>query len=175
VQIQVGSRGLIPAAPAMLFGHSLGGLFATYALLTQPEAFGRYAIGAPSLWWHGRAALALERSVAAARTDLPVKVFLGVGALETHAGRLLEASRLSAPERALTAAWTIDMVADTRQLARQLESRNYQGLWLRTRVFDDEFHISVWPLVLSHALRSMFGAPGGVETATAAGTQGGSS
>jgi predicted alpha/beta superfamily hydrolase len=159
VEIQVRARGLSPAAAPMLFGHSLGGLFATYVLLSEPTAFGRYGIGSPSLWWHGKASLALEHSAAAARADLPAQVFLGVGALETHAGRQLEASRLSAPERAITASWPIDMVADTHQLARQLESRKYPGLSLRTCVFDDEFHISVWPLVLSRALRSMFGAP----------------
>jgi hypothetical protein len=36
------------------FGHSLGGLFGTYALLAEPTRFRRYGVGSPSLWWdHG--------------------------------------------------------------------------------------------------------------------------
>jgi predicted alpha/beta superfamily hydrolase len=37
----------------VLFGHSLGGLFAAHALLTRPEAFSAYIVGSPSLWWDG--------------------------------------------------------------------------------------------------------------------------
>jgi len=39
----------------VLVGHSFGGLFATYALLTQPEMFDGYISISPSLWWDDRA------------------------------------------------------------------------------------------------------------------------
>lgn len=34
-----------------LTGHSLGGLFATYALVKRPDLFQQYFIFSPSLWW----------------------------------------------------------------------------------------------------------------------------
>ena len=38
---------------SILFGHSLGGLFVAYALLTRPDAFATYLAISPSLWWDG--------------------------------------------------------------------------------------------------------------------------
>lgn len=36
----------------VLFGHSLGGLFALYTLNTRPNAFSAYGVASPSLWWN---------------------------------------------------------------------------------------------------------------------------
>jgi len=38
---------------SILFGSSLGGLFATYALLQRPGAFDAYIAASPALWWDG--------------------------------------------------------------------------------------------------------------------------
>ncbi len=47
------------AAPfRILAGHSLGGLFVTHALLTQPESFHGYIASSPSLWWNDGAVAA---------------------------------------------------------------------------------------------------------------------
>lgn len=35
-----------------LFGHSYGGLFTLYTLLTQPHLFKHYIAASPSLWWY---------------------------------------------------------------------------------------------------------------------------
>ncbi|KAK4442175.1 Alpha/Beta hydrolase protein [Podospora aff. communis PSN243] len=35
-----------------LYGHSFGGLFVTYALISQPAEFDTYLIASPSLWWN---------------------------------------------------------------------------------------------------------------------------
>jgi len=35
-----------------LWGHSYGGLFAMHVLFSRPEAFSRYIVGDPSVWWH---------------------------------------------------------------------------------------------------------------------------
>lgn len=35
-----------------LYGHSYGGLFVLYSLLTTPGAFGHYIAASPSLWWY---------------------------------------------------------------------------------------------------------------------------
>ncbi|WP_374299986.1 alpha/beta hydrolase [Paracoccus sp. (in: a-proteobacteria)] len=43
----------VPVDPARrsLWGHSFGGLFTLYALLTQPNSFARFASISPSIWW----------------------------------------------------------------------------------------------------------------------------
>jgi hypothetical protein len=35
-----------------LYGHSFGGLFVVYALISQPEAFDTFLAASPSLWWN---------------------------------------------------------------------------------------------------------------------------
>ncbi|MEE8191556.1 MAG: alpha/beta hydrolase-fold protein [Gemmatimonadales bacterium] len=44
---------------SVLVGHSFGGLFAAYALLTRPEAFNAYVSISPSLWWNDRSMVEL--------------------------------------------------------------------------------------------------------------------
>jgi predicted alpha/beta superfamily hydrolase len=144
---------------SMFFGHSLGGLFANYVLVTKPETFTRYGIGSPSLWWHRSAAFDLEAAYAATHDDLPAKVYFSIGEHETHEGRQLEASRLPADEARIAGLWYIDMVADMQRMVSVLTSRNYPGLQLESAVFPDEFHITVPLLNLTRALRYLFDAP----------------
>ncbi|MCW2602865.1 MAG: hypothetical protein JWN61_1000 [Pseudonocardiales bacterium] len=144
---------------SMLFGHSLGGLFATYALLREPEAFDRFGIASPSYWWGHGAIAGIERATAAERSDLPASVYLGIGEHETHEGRQREASRLPPTEAALAAVRHIDMVGDLQEFARTLRGRGYPGLVLHEQVLAGEFHITVGPLALSRALRTLYGAP----------------
>jgi predicted alpha/beta superfamily hydrolase len=159
LQPWVNANYLVDPESSMYFGHSLGGLFATYALLTRPETFGCYGIGSPSLWWHKSVAFDVEAEYAAAHDDLPAKVFFSIGEHEDHGGRQREASRLSDEERAITALWYIDMVADTERMVAQLQSRNYPKLELESAVFANEFHITVPLLNLSRALRYVFDTP----------------
>jgi predicted alpha/beta superfamily hydrolase len=144
---------------SMFFGHSLGGLFATYVLVTQPETFKRYGIGSPSLWWHRSVALELEAAYAATHDDLRAKAYFCIGELETHEGRQLEASRLPADEARIAGLWYIDMVADMQRMVSALESHNYPSLELASAVFADEFHITVPFLNLTRSLRYLFDAP----------------
>jgi len=145
---------------ATFFGHSFGGLFATYALLTQPATFLRYGISSPSLWWHDHTMFAVEEQYAAAHHDLAANVFFAVGAHEDHEGRQREASRTSADERAITAAWVIDMVADTERMVASLRGRRYPSLSIGDVVLPGEYHVTVPQLSLSRALRFLYGAPG---------------
>jgi len=152
-------RYLVDPELTAYFGHSLGGLFGTYALLTAPDTFSRYVIGSPSYWWNGGAAFRLEQAYAGAHDDLSARVFMGIGAHEDHDGRLREASRLSEEEQAITGSRYIDMVDDMQRMATTLRSRNYPGLRLDTEVFVDEFHISVPLLTLNRALRVLYDSP----------------
>jgi predicted alpha/beta superfamily hydrolase len=141
------------------FGHSLGGLFGTYVLLTAPQTFRRYAIGSPSLWWDNEVSFDAEQAYAYTHADLPARVFFGVGANETHAGRGREAVNYPDDIRSKATAWYIDMVDSTQRMAMRLEQRRYPNLRVALAVFADEFHVSVASLILSRALRELFDAP----------------
>jgi len=141
------------------FGHSLGGLFGTYALLTEPQIFQGYGIGSPSLWWHADMMFDVEDSFAQQHDDLPARVFVSVGEHETHEGRQREASRLPPDVAAIAGLRYIDMVADSERMVARLRSRNYPGLRIDSIVVPGEFHITVPLLNLSRSLRFLFGAP----------------
>ncbi|MCW9016622.1 MAG: alpha/beta hydrolase-fold protein, partial [Kangiellaceae bacterium] len=44
------------------FGFSAGGIFGTYALMTQPDTFKNYILGSPSIWSHAPALFAQENA-----------------------------------------------------------------------------------------------------------------
>jgi uncharacterized protein len=146
-------------AGASYFGHSFGGLFGSYVLLREPAVFRSYIIASPSLWWDNDAIFALEERYARAHDDLAATVYFGIGADETHEGRLREAQNMPPDQQAKTGARYIDMVADMARLTGRLRDRRYPALNLRTEIFPGEFHITVPPLALSRGLRYAFGAP----------------
>jgi predicted alpha/beta superfamily hydrolase len=144
---------------SMFFGHSQGGLFANYVLLTQPDTFRRYGIGSPSLWWDNDMMFDYEARYSETHDDLPAHAFFAVGAYEDHDGRQREVSRLSADERAAAGLRFIDMVADTERMVGALRGRNYPSLAVDRVVLPDEFHVTVAHVNLSRALRNLFEAP----------------
>jgi hypothetical protein len=159
LQPWVRSRYRVDAEDSAYFGHSLGGLFGTFVLLTSPDTFRKYGIGSPSLWWDDDMMFDYEVAYADAHDDLPAKVFFTVGAFEDHDGRQREASRLPAEEGAKANLRYIDMVADTERMVDSLRGRQYPSLDLANVVQPDEFHITVAPLNLSRSLRHLFDAP----------------
>lgn len=142
-----------------LFGHSLGGLLATWVMLTEPGAFRRYLIGSPSLWWDDNMMFRYEEAYAGTHDDLPVTAFFGIGADETLEGRIRESARLAPDLQQQVTALPLDMVDDMHRLVDRLESRSYPGLKSRCVVLPDEFHVTVAPLILSRGLRHLFDAP----------------
>lgn len=115
-----------------LGGHSLGGLFTTYALLTEPATFNRYWIGSPSLWWDS---LSIFGSVAAAqaRADQPKgRAFLTVGSLETDV-----------------------MVPPMQRMAARLKT-GFPALEVNSLVYPNETHMSVLGGAISRALRVLY-------------------
>lgn len=159
LQPWVRSRYRVDTEDSVYFGHSLGGLFGTYVLLTRPSTFRKYGIGSPSLWWDDDLMFEYEASYAGTHDDLPATVFFTVGAFEDHDGRQREAGRLPPEERAKAGLRHIDMVADTERMAASLRARHYPNLDLAGTVLPDEFHITVPHLNLSRSLRYLFDAP----------------
>lgn len=149
---------------SMFFGDSLGGLFATHVLLSEPAAFRRYGIGSPALWWGDGLMFEREADYAGSHEDLPAKVFFSVGAYETVAGRARYREQLPADLRARAEAEDeadppADMVADTERMARALRGRGYPSLEIECEVLPGEYHETAPPLNLSRALRFLFDAP----------------
>ena len=113
-----------------LVGHSYGGLFANWVLLTAPETFSRYIMVSPSLWYADRFLFMLKPP----RQLPPARVYMAVGAREGDGQH--------------------DMVRDLRRMAKQL--KQYPSLETKDEVFDDETHDSVFPTAVSRGIRFVF-------------------
>lgn len=125
-------------------GHSYGSLLGVQLLLTRPQTFDYYILGSPSLWYDGGILFERERDYARTHRDLPARVYVGIGGLETLApGK----KRSRADEAA-------DMVADVREFDAALTSHRYPGLHTRVEVFAGEDHASVFPFLFTHGLRT---------------------
>jgi predicted alpha/beta superfamily hydrolase len=119
-----------------IIGHSYGGLFATYVLLTEPALFKRYIIVSPSLWYANRIALTMEEQAAASGPRPNARVFLSVGELEDST-----------------------MPNDLTALFKKLKSRGNPSLELTLRIFEGERHNSVFPAAVTRGLLTVFDAP----------------
>ncbi|MEZ4416248.1 MAG: alpha/beta hydrolase-fold protein [Gemmatimonadota bacterium] len=125
-----------------LFGSSMGGLCATWALLTRPQAFRRYVIASPALWWDDGVVFRAEEARAERGGDLEARAYFGVGSLEEGAG----IPGLDA--------WK--MISNPRRLVALLESRAYPSLVGTFQVLDGESHTSVVPVALTRGLRHLY-------------------
>lgn len=112
-------------------GHSGGGLFGTYVLLRAPEAFDRYLISSPSVWYDDEAILGVEEQYAKEYAHLPARVFLSVGGEEGES-----------------------MLRGMDELTERL--RRYQGLDLTTHIFPEQMHYGVWTEAANLGLRLLF-------------------
>lgn len=83
--IRLAAEAGLPIDPARrtLWGHSFGGLFTLFALLTRPEAFARYASISPSVWWDPER---MGRIAAASRAPAATPLLLALGDAEKRTG-----------------------------------------------------------------------------------------
>lgn len=124
-----------------LLGHSYGGLLAAQILFSEPEMFGGYVLGSPSLWYDKRHMFGVEAAYAARHRDLKAKVFVYTGeyeALRRGDSRYNQSA---------------DLVADSRELADTLRRRGYPGLTLEAEILNGEDHVSVAPRGFTRALK----------------------
>ncbi len=125
-----------------LVGHSFGGLFASWVLLTSPQSFQRYLIVSPSYWYDEKVIFRLEAAYAEVAKDLNAHVYLAIGGREEP------------PLIRLT------MVSDLNEFAKRLKKRAYPNLKLTTQVFEGEIHNSVFPAALARGLMVIYeGSP----------------
>lgn len=123
----------------VLVGHSYGGLFGSYVMLTKPQMFSAYILGSPSLWFDNHAILKIEESYAQGNRELPARVMMYAGEFETPG----DGPRYFA---------SVDLVGDMRSFERRLESRNYEGLTVDSAVIPGEDHLTIFPTLVSRGL-----------------------
>jgi predicted alpha/beta superfamily hydrolase len=116
-------------------GYSIGGLFALYALFTQPDIFNRYIVGSPSLLWDNSSIFSYEENSSEKIADKQINIFISVGSEESD-------EKYFDP---------------TDKMVTQLQERNYSALKLEAKVFSGSKHLVGPPESLAHGLISVFG------------------
>lgn len=120
-------------------GHSYGGLFGAFVLLTRPGMFQTYILSSPSLQYDNHVMKQYEQDYAKSHADLAARVLLYDGSYET----VRKGPRYNT---------SVDMVQDAGELARTLKKRGYPHLSVESFVIPDEDHLSVYPAMISRAL-----------------------
>jgi predicted alpha/beta superfamily hydrolase len=128
----------------MLVGHSYGGLFTTYAMLTRPDLFRDYIVVSPSYWFDDKMIFALARNYIAGHGALAAHVFYGVGAFE--GGGTYESGGT--------------MADDMKAMDSLLTGAKLKGYESSLRVFTGETHNSVFPAAVTRGLRTLYGFAG---------------
>lgn len=144
---QVESRYRIDGARRVFAGHSLGGLFGGYVLLTRPEMFDTYLLSSPSLWFDEHVIDRVEAEYAGSHHELKARVLLSVGQYETQGPEPRYFKRG-------------DMVGDNARFAARLKSHGYPGLQVQTHVIDGEDHFTIYPAMITRALIEVFPGKG---------------
>jgi uncharacterized protein len=112
----------------ILMGSSFGGTFTLYDMFTDPTLFSGYVASSPIVTYGGRFAFEQEAEYAASHTDLPVRLFVGVGELE-------------------------DVAHPVEQFARIINGHKYPGFEMEFRIIEEEGHASNKPEVYNRGLR----------------------
>jgi predicted alpha/beta superfamily hydrolase len=128
----------VDPADRFLIGQSLGGLFATWVMFSEPGLFTGFGILSPAIFWDDWTVLGDEQAYAETHDDLSARVFLAVGGEEAGI-----------------------FTAGFDRLKEALESRAYPSLHLTTLSFPNEEHVSVIPAAFSRALRVLLAKPPG--------------
>jgi predicted alpha/beta superfamily hydrolase len=143
----------------ILFGHSLGGLFTAYALLTRPEAFATFLPSSPSLWWDGFAILghlpAFAETVKTLRRKPRVQVV--VGGLEQELPKTLPAGlpmSLEEVQAMVAASRMVDAAAEFADALRKAGLDDVGHV-----AFDGEDHTSVVPAAVMRGLNFAVSLP----------------
>lgn len=139
-----------------LFGHSFGGLFVLYALLTKPKAFNRWISASPAIYWENAALLAMENEfLNGCHQPIDIELHLSAGQYEGetlapfHKGTAEEQKRLERAKETRTV-----------ELAREMAQRwSKWTLSTETVTFEEyagENHMSVLPVALNRAVQVAF-------------------
>jgi uncharacterized protein len=117
-----------------ILGLSFGGLLSSYALFTQPDLFKSYIIISPSLFWNGKSILKTEADYYNKQKTLNKVVYMAYGSQDDND-------------------WVINPANDLIQI---VQLHKYDSLKFITQVFKGETHVSVFPVALTHGLKTVF-------------------
>jgi predicted alpha/beta superfamily hydrolase len=126
----------------ILVGHSYGGLFASWLLVTRPQVFDGLIAISPSLWYGDHYVFKAEQQSTSKKQDLKMKVkinaFFAIGAKETK-----------------SYGTEFPMVEDLLAFVNTLQKRNHKNLKIASVVFPDESHDTVFPAALTRGIMSL--------------------
>lgn len=114
-------------------GISASGLFVLYSLFQKPETFQLYFAASPSINWDEAFMYKLESDFASSHDDLPVRLYMCVGGVESES-----------------------YIYNMNKMAELLRSRKYPNLIIKTMIFEDETHGSIYTAAISRALKSLY-------------------
>jgi predicted alpha/beta superfamily hydrolase len=115
----------------VLMGHSYGGLFTLYAMFTEPSLFSGYVSGSPVTVYDTNFSFKQEEAYFEQNKELPTRLYIFVGGEES-------------------------LLYPVTQFVDVLQSRNYEGLKLETRVIEGEGHSSSKTEGYNRGLRFVF-------------------
>jgi hypothetical protein len=115
-------------------GHSLGSLFALYAVFQRAPFFTRILASSPSVWYDDRSLLPIAAARAADPSPANARVFLSVGENDTPS-----------------------MTGDLALLEAQLAQQPVAGLEVISRRFPGRDHYNVLPDAFGEGLRALYG------------------
>ncbi|MEM9840124.1 MAG: alpha/beta hydrolase-fold protein [Pseudomonadota bacterium] len=123
-----------------LFGHSAGGMFAAYALVTRPDSFDKYIIGSPYIEGVRGAVMTAEAQYARDHDDMEAAVYIAAG------GREADTYFLAAS----------GIVSGTVDFSETLRLRRYPSLTVSTRLYDDANHYTIVPRLLMDGISELW-------------------
>ena len=115
-----------------LFGHSLGGLFGSYCLIHRPGLFQKYSLNSPSLWWNNGELIPQIDALTRDKEISKEIIFLSAGSSEGSF-----------------------MITPVERFEKSLKNK-FPGIKLTYKIFDDETHLSVVPVVISRTLKTFY-------------------
>jgi predicted alpha/beta superfamily hydrolase len=128
----IGANYRADPAQRVLLGNSLGGLFTIYTMLARPGLFTGYVASSPAVTYADRNLFSLEREFAKNHKSINARLFIGVGSIEP-------------------------LAPPVKEFISVLNSRNYSGLQMETRVIEGERHSGNKPETYNRGLRYVFG------------------
>ena len=117
-----------------IYGYSIGGLFSLYTLFTNPDIFNKYIVGSPLLDWDNYSIYNYEENSAVKLGDRKIKLFISVGSEESD-------EKYFAP---------ID------SLVTRIQEREYTGMVIDAKVFDESIHLTGPAEAITYGLLSVF-------------------